>query len=114
MAFSMLHCLLISSLVLLLYGVLKVSYSIWWKPKWLEKRLRRQGITGTHYQLVMGDMKEYIRLITEAWSKPMNLNHDIVSRVDPFTLSNMQKYGMCMCKNYQMLSSFSYEHIALQ
>ncbi|CBI27824.3 unnamed protein product, partial [Vitis vinifera] len=93
MAVSMFSCLLISSLVLLLYGVLRVSYSIWWKPKWLEKRLRQQGIRGTPYKLVMGDMKEYIRLITEAWSKPMNLNHHIVSRVDPFTQNNMQQYG---------------------
>ncbi|RVW44087.1 Cytochrome P450 72A15 [Vitis vinifera] len=93
MAVSMFSCLLISSLVLLLYGVLRVSYSIWWKPKWLEKSLRQQGIRGTPYKLVMGDMKEYIRLITEAWSKPMNLNHHIVSRVDPFTQNNMQQYG---------------------
>lgn len=98
MAFSMFSCLLISSLVLLLYGVLRIFYFIWWKPNWLEKRLRQEGIAGNKYKLVMGDMKEYIRLVTEAWSKPMNLNHQIVSRVDPFTLKNMQKYGMCMCK----------------
>ncbi|XWS70081.1 hypothetical protein CRYUN_Cryun03dG0018500 [Craigia yunnanensis] len=38
-------------------------------------------------------MKEFIKQITEAWSKPMNLTHQIVPRVDPFTLDNVQKYG---------------------
>ncbi|GLU10132.1 hypothetical protein SLE2022_269530 [Rubroshorea leprosula] len=83
---------------LLLYGIARVSYSIWWRPKWLERSLRRQGIRGTAYRLVVGDMKEFVKQITEAWSMPMPLNHQIVPRVDPFTLNNVQKYGkISMC-----------------
>lgn len=81
------------ALVLLLYGAARVSYSIWWKPKWLERQLKRQGIRGTPYRPLIGDMKEFVRLIKEAWSKPMSLTHQIAPRVDPFTLTNMQKYG---------------------
>lgn len=89
-----LYSLAFSLLFLLLYGVLKVSYTIWWKPKLLEKRMKRQGIRGTPYKLMIGDMKEFVRAITEAWSKPINLAHQIVPRVDPFTLNMVQKYGM--------------------
>lgn len=81
------------ALALLLYGAARVSYSILWRPKWLERRLKRQGIRGTPFRPLIGDMKEFIRVIKEAWSKPMSLNHQIAARVDPFTLNTMQKYG---------------------
>jgi Txe/YoeB family toxin of Txe-Axe toxin-antitoxin module len=86
--------LALSSLFLLLYGVVKISYTVWLKPKLLEKRIKSQGIRGTPYKLLIGDMKEFVRAITEAWSKPINLTHQIVPRVDPFTLNLVQKYGM--------------------
>jgi hypothetical protein len=81
------------SLFLLLCGGVKAFYSIWWKPKLLERRLKRQGIRGTPYRPLIGDMKEFVSQIKEAWSKPMSLNHQIVPRVDPFTLNTVQKYG---------------------
>nr|AYV88857.1 cytochrome P450 oxidase CYP72D18 [Polygala tenuifolia] len=92
---------LIASLFLLfLYGAARVFYSIWWRPKQLEKHLKMQGISGTPYRPLIADMKEFVKLISEAWSKPMNLNHQIVSRVDPFTLKNVNTYGkISMCWN---------------
>ncbi|XP_065850735.1 cytochrome P450 CYP72A616-like [Euphorbia lathyris] len=87
------YSLVSSFLLIAIYGAVKVSYSLWWKPKWLERRLRQQGIQGTPYKFLLGDMKEYIRMITEAWSKPLTLNHHIVQRVDPFTLHVVQQYG---------------------
>lgn len=53
-------------------------------------------MAGRPNKLLIGDMKEFVRLITEAWSKPINLSHQIVQRVDPFTLDNVQKYGKLM------------------
>ncbi|XP_059637081.1 cytochrome P450 CYP72A616-like [Cornus florida] len=86
--------LIISSiLLLLLYFVLRFCYSIWWKPKQLEKQLKQQGIRGTPYKLLIGDMREFVRQITEAWSKPLHLTHHIVPRVDPFTHDIVQKHG---------------------
>ncbi|XVE70696.1 hypothetical protein DITRI_Ditri10aG0091400 [Diplodiscus trichospermus] len=79
--------------ILLLYGVGRLSFSIWLKPKWQERLLKHQGIRGRPYKLLVGDMKEFIKQITEAWSKPINLTHQIVPRVDPFTVDNVQKYG---------------------
>lgn len=92
--FTLIKSVLISSILFLFLScAVRVFYFIWWKPKCLEKSLKQQGIQGTPYKLLLGDMKEIVRLITEAWSKPINLNHKIVPRVDPFTLSNVQKYG---------------------
>lgn len=71
----------------------KTFYSIWWKPKRLEKYLKLQGINGTSYKPLLGDLKEYVKQIQDAWSKPASLNHRIVSRVDPFTHNLVQKYG---------------------
>ncbi|KAK4265622.1 hypothetical protein QN277_026649 [Acacia crassicarpa] len=85
--------LLLALLGLLFYGVLRSLNSIWLKPKLLLKHLKQQGIMGTAYRPLIGDLKEFVKLITEAWSKPINLDHKIVSRVDPFTSNNVQKYG---------------------
>lgn len=91
----------LSSLPLLVYGVARVFYSIWWKPKWLEWQIKQQGVAGNCYKLLVGDMKELIKLISEAWSKPIHLNHKIVQRVDPFTLKKVQKYGTLIL-NYNL------------
>ncbi|OAY74583.1 Cytochrome P450 72A15 [Ananas comosus] len=71
----------------------RIFYSLWWKPKALEKQLRRQGISGNPYRLLYGDLKEEIGAIKEAWSKPINLTHQIVPRVAPFIYQTVQKYG---------------------
>ncbi|XVF48915.1 hypothetical protein PTKIN_Ptkin03bG0226500 [Pterospermum kingtungense] len=78
---------------IVLYGLSRLSYSIWLKPKWQERELKQQGIRGRPYKLLVGDMKEFIKQITEAWAKPISLTHQIVPRVDPFTLDNVHKYG---------------------
>ncbi|XP_059433014.1 cytochrome P450 CYP72A616-like [Corylus avellana] len=89
----MLYFLAFSSSFLLLYGVVRVSYTIWWKPKLQERRIKSQGIRGTPYKLLIGDMKEFVRAIQEAWSKPISLTHQIIPRVNPFTTKIVQKYG---------------------
>ncbi|PON41241.1 Cytochrome P450, E-class, group I [Trema orientale] len=89
--------LVFSSVLLVLYSLLKVVYNIWWRPLYLEKLLRDQGIRGTSYKLLSGDMGEIRRSILEARSKPMSLNHHIAPRVFPFFHDMMQKYGrVCM------------------
>ena len=91
---SLILTLIIPTLFLVVYSLIKLSYSIWWKPKWLEKQLKLQGIKGTPYNLLIGDMKEWMKQVQDAWSTPINLNHQIAARVDPFTNSIVQKYGM--------------------
>jgi hypothetical protein len=82
-----------SALIVLLYSVIRAVYIIWLRPKSLEKYLRRQGIRGTSYKLLYGDMKEIKKSTMDAWSKPMSLKHQIAPRVSPFFHQMVQKYG---------------------
>lgn len=92
--------LAISSALLILCAVIRVVYTIWWRPKSLEKQLRQQGIKGTSYKILHGDMKEIKKSTIQALSKPMTLNHRIAPRVLPFFHEMVQKYG-----NYNQVSS---------
>lgn len=92
--FYIFKLLAISSALLILYPVIGVVYVIWWRPKSLEKQLRQQGIRGTSYKLLHGDVKEIQEYNREAWSKPMTtLDHQISPRVSPFFHQLVQKYG---------------------
>ncbi|XP_075522407.1 cytochrome P450 CYP72A616-like [Primulina tabacum] len=82
-----------SAVLILILCIIGVVYYIWWKPKKLEKYLRRAGIEGSSYKLMYGDMVEIKKLTAEAWSKPMPLNHSIAPRVNPFWYQMVQKYG---------------------
>ncbi|KAG9447965.1 hypothetical protein H6P81_014093 [Aristolochia fimbriata] len=90
---SLVSIFLIVSSFLLLLGVVKLAYSVWWKPEKLQKQLLQQGIRGSPYKLLLGDLKELGNAMKEAWSKPMNLNHQILSRVIPFDHKTVQDYG---------------------
>jgi len=59
----------------------------------MEKFLRKQGLKGSSYKFLFGDMKELVKMVKEAKSKPINLNHDIVSRVLPFDHKYVAVYG---------------------
>ncbi|GJY99007.1 hypothetical protein Tco_0516437 [Tanacetum coccineum] len=54
---------------------------VWLKPKKMEKFLRDQGLKGTSYKFLYGDVKEMVKMITEAYKKPINLDDDIIPRV---------------------------------
>ncbi|KAJ0678055.1 putative secologanin synthase [Helianthus annuus] len=66
---------------------------VWFKPKRTEKFLRKQGLKGSSYKFLFGDMKELVKMVKEAKSKPISLNHDIVSRVTPFEYKSVTAYG---------------------
>ncbi|CAK7347693.1 unnamed protein product [Dovyalis caffra] len=54
---------------------------------------RKQGISGPNYRPLFGNAPEFSRLFSEARSKPMSFNHDVVPRVAPFYYEWSQKYG---------------------
>ncbi|XP_077228194.1 cytochrome P450 CYP72A616-like [Tasmannia lanceolata] len=85
--------LMISSSLLLFSWVVRIAYSLWWKPMNLGKLLKQQGIKGTNYKFFFGDLIEHGRSIKEAYSKPMNLNHQTVPRLLPFIHQTVQTYG---------------------
>ncbi|KAJ7948831.1 Cytochrome P450 [Quillaja saponaria] len=83
--------------------VLSVTVLIWaWKvlnwlllkPKYLEKRLRKEGFQGNSYRLLNGDIKQMTQMRMEAASKPMNVSSDdIAPRVIPFVFQTVKNYG---------------------
>ncbi|PIA46496.1 hypothetical protein AQUCO_01500205v1 [Aquilegia coerulea] len=86
--------LLISLIVLLLLVVVvKTLYSLVWVPKRLDKHIKQQGVKGNSYKFLYGDMKQYVKLMKDAWAKPMNLTHHIAPRVVPFVNNAVQLYG---------------------
>ncbi|XP_027080120.1 cytochrome P450 CYP72A616 isoform X2 [Coffea arabica] len=73
--------------------ILKLVYSLWWRPKLIERELKQQGIGGTSYNFLCGDKLAIEKLMIEAWSIPVSLNHEIIPRVDPFIHQIVQTYG---------------------
>ncbi|CAA6674913.1 unnamed protein product [Spirodela intermedia] len=66
---------------------------VWWTPRSTERKLRAQGIDGTSYRFLFGDIRETMRLTREAKSKPMPFSHDIPPRVLPFHHQIVKTYG---------------------
>ncbi|XP_009362696.2 cytochrome P450 72A397 [Pyrus x bretschneideri] len=85
--------LVISLVSVILVSVLRVVHVYWFRPKSLEKQLRKQGIRGKTYRLFQDDMKEISMSSKEACAKPMSLNHQIAPRIFPFFHQMVQNYG---------------------
>jgi cytochrome P450 len=79
--------------LLLLWGAARALEWAWFRPKRLERALRKQGLRGTVYRPLSGDLKENAKLNKEARAKPMPLSHDIVTRVMPLFHRAMKEYG---------------------
>ncbi|KAL5229168.1 hypothetical protein ABZP36_017433 [Zizania latifolia] len=88
---------------LLAYGLLglvllwqggRLLHRLWWRPRRLELALRAQGLRGTSYRFLTGDLREYGRLNREAWARPLPLRcHDIAPRVAPFLNNLVKEHG---------------------
>nr|XP_043640145.1 cytochrome P450 CYP72A219-like [Erigeron canadensis] len=66
---------------------------VWLKPKKMEKCLRDQGLKGNSYKLLYGDVKEMVKMITDAYVKPINLTDDILPRVLSFAHYSVTTHG---------------------
>jgi hypothetical protein len=70
----------------------------WWRPRRLERALRSQGLRGTAYRSLAGDMPLLVRLNKEARSRTMPLGcHDVVPRALPLFHQAMKEHGACSC-----------------
>ncbi|CAD6237788.1 unnamed protein product [Miscanthus lutarioriparius] len=83
----------VPGLVLLWQGG-RLLNKLWWEPRRLERALRAQGLRGTSYRFLTGDLKEFGRQNQEAWARPLPLGcHDIVPHVTPFLSNNVREHG---------------------
>ncbi|KAM7497861.1 hypothetical protein LguiA_022275 [Lonicera macranthoides] len=80
------------ALVLILWGCRVLNW-VWFRPKKIEKCLRKQGLKGKSYRVLYGDSKESAIMVKEANSKPINIFDDIVPRVMPFLRKTINVYG---------------------
>ncbi|CAA3015256.1 cytochrome P450 CYP72A219-like [Olea europaea subsp. europaea] len=78
--------------VLLVY-TLRILNWIWFRPKKVEKCLRRQGLNGNSYRFLYGDLKDLMSMVHKAKSKPINISDDIKPRIIPLYLKTLQEYG---------------------
>ncbi|XP_015082505.1 cytochrome P450 CYP72A219-like [Solanum pennellii] len=79
--------------VTLLVYTWRVLNWAWFKPKKLEKYLRKSGLKGNPYKLLYGDTKELTNKLNEARSKPINFSDDIAQRLVPFFIDSINKNG---------------------
>lgn len=81
-------------LILILWARRVLNW-LWLRPKKLERLLREQGLQGNPYRILVGDLKDLLKMQKEAKSKPMSLSDDIVPRVSPYLEYSVNKHGMC-------------------
>ncbi|XP_047339531.1 cytochrome P450 72A397-like [Impatiens glandulifera] len=81
-------------IVFISYYGWKLLYWVWFKPKNLERLLRKQGLKGNPYCLYYGDSKEMISMTEEAnRCRPLHFSDDILGHVFPFHRHILDKYG---------------------
>ncbi|XP_058183193.1 cytochrome P450 CYP72A219-like isoform X1 [Rhododendron vialii] len=66
---------------------------VWLTPKKLERCLRKQGLSGSSYRLLFGDVRDNTKMTKEAMSSPISLSQDIVPRVVPSIHDSVATYG---------------------
>ncbi|KAA8524983.1 hypothetical protein F0562_011379 [Nyssa sinensis] len=93
MKMEMVYYVAMSCAIVVVIWAWRVLNYVWLKPKKLEKCLREQGLNGSPYKLLFGDLKEMAMMIEEAKSKPINLSDDIVPRIIPFIHKSIQTHG---------------------
>ncbi|KAJ4741631.1 Cytochrome P450 [Rhynchospora pubera] len=77
----------------LLWGAARALEWAWLRPRRLDRALRKQGLRGTVYRSLAGDINDNTRLNKEARAKPMPLSHDITPRVAPYLHRTMKEFG---------------------
>ncbi|KAL1202402.1 Cytochrome P450 72A13 [Cardamine amara subsp. amara] len=92
MSFSVVAALVMVIALVLLWTWRIVKW-VWIKPKILESYLRKQGLVGTPYTPLVGDIKKNVNMMMEARSKPINITDDITPRLLPLALKMLNSHG---------------------
>ncbi|CAO2832524.1 unnamed protein product [Amaranthus hypochondriacus] len=80
--------------IVVVTGFIRGLNWVWLRPKRMERFLRQQGIYGTSYKLLFGDLKDMSSMRTQALKTPMNgFSNDYFSRVEPYRHQLMTNLG---------------------
>jgi PHYB activation tagged suppressor 1 len=66
---------------------------VWWTPIRIQSFMKSQGLKGPSYKFLHGNTKEIMQFRKESRSNPMDLSHDIFSRIQPHIYSWIKLYG---------------------
>ncbi|CAH2053700.1 unnamed protein product [Thlaspi arvense] len=81
------------AIAVVLWWIWRTVEWVWLKPKMLESFLRRQGLVGTSYTPLVGDVRRTFRMLKEARSKPTKPTDDLISLVMPYSFHMLNTYG---------------------
>ncbi|KAL3649044.1 hypothetical protein CASFOL_005447 [Castilleja foliolosa] len=89
----MLNYVVVSLLTIIGVWAWKILSWAWLEPRSMEKFLRKQGLKGNSYRLLLGDSKEITDMYEKANSSAIGPCDDIVPRVMPFIQKTINTYG---------------------
>ena len=81
------------AMVVVLWWIWRIVEWVWVKPKMLESYLRKQGLVGTRYTPLVGDVRRSFSMLKEARSRPMKPTDDLISLVMPYSFQMLNTYG---------------------
>ncbi|CAI9278802.1 unnamed protein product [Lactuca saligna] len=74
--------------------LIKFLYKVWWKPIWIQSKMRSHGINGPPYRFLHGNTKEIMNIKKSTDRKPMEgLGLHIGPKVQPHIFSWINTYG---------------------
>jgi hypothetical protein len=65
----------------------------WLRPKKNEAYLKRQGLSGTPFTFLVGDIKREASMVEQEKSRPINLTDDYTHRVMPLIQQTVKDHG---------------------
>ncbi|GFP98839.1 cytochrome p450 cyp72a219 [Phtheirospermum japonicum] len=82
---------------ILLLGLIALTVKflnwVWFRPKKLEKYLRKQGLQGNSYRLLLGDMKDLISVTKQEQPKSIQISDHLTPHILPYYHQIRIKYG---------------------
>ncbi|KAK8959246.1 Cytochrome P450 734A1 [Platanthera guangdongensis] len=92
-----------TNLMLALFGLILIQYLLlnlvrflkryWWDPIRITKFMEKQGIRGPPYKFLHGSTAEAKELMASSMAMPMELSHDVLSKIQPHFHSWIKLYG---------------------
>ncbi|XP_024988569.1 cytochrome P450 CYP749A22-like [Cynara cardunculus var. scolymus] len=82
------------STLFLLRFLLRFVVKVWWTPVRIQKMMKSQGIGGLPYAFPHGNTRVITAMRNRSMNQPMEVSHDIFSRIQPHVHSWIKIYGI--------------------